>query len=141
MVIDVTQPLTELDGKTPITQEVRCEGCLQVYRKIYELLSTEARSELEAHKKEILDIVTREPEQMTPRLAINRALMQPMEDDELKPEMMVARLNLATRIYKNDEVEFAPEEAIIIKERIVKMYQLPLISARICLLVDPTMSK
>jgi len=139
-MVNVTQVLTQLDG-TPILPEARCARCVGVFDKILNLLSPEAQSELSRHEAEIIEIVSQEPEPLTVRLVINRALMNPLEEDKLEADRQVSRFLLATRVHENDDVEFTPEEIVLIKKRVSKMYQSPLIAGQVCVLVDPTMKK
>jgi hypothetical protein len=138
MKIDVTQTLKQLGGE-PIMQEVRCAKCVEVYAAIHKLLSPDARVELAEHQEEIERIVSDEPEPMTLRLVINRALTTPMKDDDLTPEKGVARFSLAMRVHNNDEVEFTAEELTLIKNRIAKLFSSPLIVGQACLILDPGM--
>ena len=140
MTTRVTQILTQLDG-TPITPEVRCPGCTNVFDRIFKLLSPEARIELKGYEVEILEIVSKEPEPLTLRLAINRSLMNVLEGDKLAAEKQVGAFLLATRVHENDEVEFTPEEIVLIKKRVSETYQSPLVAGQVCILVDPTMKK
>lgn len=140
-MINVTQTINKLDGE-PLMQETRCPKCIEVYQSIYNLLSDSARAEMDAQQDEMVKIVSAEPEPMTLRLVINRALMTPLEDDKLTPESGVTRLLLATRVHENDEVELDSKEVTLIKERVAKVYSnSALIVGRACLLVDPAMNK
>lgn len=139
-MIDVTQVLTELDG-TEIKQDVRCANCIRVYQEIHKRLPESAQVELDRIGEDVLANLTDEPELLTLRLAINRALMTPFRDDDEKPEQHVTRFLLATRIHENDEVNLDSGEIEMIKKRLAKLYRSPIIVGRACLLIDPAIKK
>jgi len=136
-MVDVTYILTELDG-TPLTQEVMCPKCREVYASIHKLLSSEARLELAEHEAEIVKIVSGDPEPVTLRVIINRALITPIKDDDLKAEEHAARYSLAVRIYENDTVELTTKEKAMINQRIAKMYNSSLWAGQAAKLIDPS---
>lgn len=136
--VDVTQTLTQVNGDPIMESTIRCDGCVEIATKIYELLSPGARLEMESYQGKIDEITKVESKKLPLRFVLNRALLAGLEGDEFNPQEHAERDSLARRIYDNDEPNITIKEKAMLLDRIAKVYnKSSLIAGQACRMLDP----